>query len=87
MESRGNFVSDPWQLVDVVHHGRPNVPNTELAEKIAKMYKTDSANVILIGFRTKFGGGHSNGFALVYDDQTAMKEFEPKHRLVRVRTL
>lgn len=51
------------------------------------MFKCDPGQVVLIGFRTKMGGGYSNGFALVYDDVTAMKQFEPKTRLVRVRRL
>jgi ribosomal protein S24E len=75
------------QIVDVIHHGRPNVPKSELAERLSKMYKTDAANCVLFGFRTAFGGGKSTGFALIYDDQSALKEFEPKYRLVRVRSL
>jgi ribosomal protein S24E len=51
---------------------------------MAKMYKSDPANVVLFGFKTHFGGGKSTGFALVYEDQTALKEVEPKYRLVRV---
>eukprot|EP01126_Amoeba_proteus_P036960 TRINITY_DN3786_c0_g1_i2.p1 TRINITY_DN3786_c0_g1~~TRINITY_DN3786_c0_g1_i2.p1 ORF type:complete len:130 (-),score=24.88 TRINITY_DN3786_c0_g1_i2:84-473(-) len=70
-------------IVDVVHHGRPNVPKTELSEKLAKMYRTDTTNVVLFGFRTAFGGGKSTGFGLIYDDVSALKEFEPKYRLVR----
>eukprot|EP01127_Copromyxa_protea_P002899 TRINITY_DN1281_c0_g1_i1.p2 TRINITY_DN1281_c0_g1~~TRINITY_DN1281_c0_g1_i1.p2 ORF type:complete len:129 (+),score=42.42 TRINITY_DN1281_c0_g1_i1:78-464(+) len=70
-------------VVDVIHHGRPNVPKSELAERLSKMYKTDAANCVLFGFRTVFGGGKSTGFALIYDDQSSLKEFEPKYRLVR----
>eukprot|EP01125_Pyxidicula_operculata_P019058 TRINITY_DN687_c0_g1_i1.p1 TRINITY_DN687_c0_g1~~TRINITY_DN687_c0_g1_i1.p1 ORF type:complete len:141 (-),score=43.64 TRINITY_DN687_c0_g1_i1:180-602(-) len=70
-------------VVDIIHHGRANVPKTELAEKLSKVYKTDAKNVILYGFRTKFGGGRSTGFALIYDDITALKSIEPKFRQVR----
>lgn len=48
------------------------------------MYKTDKNRVVLFGLRTQFGGGKSTGFALVYDDETSQKKFEPKHRLIRV---
>lgn len=34
--------------------------------------------------QTKFGGGRSTGFGLIYDDEASQKQFEPKHRLVRV---
>eukprot|EP01128_Nolandella_sp_AFSM9_P008359 TRINITY_DN49_c0_g1_i3.p3 TRINITY_DN49_c0_g1~~TRINITY_DN49_c0_g1_i3.p3 ORF type:complete len:130 (+),score=46.65 TRINITY_DN49_c0_g1_i3:533-922(+) len=71
-------------VVEVVHHGRPNVPKSELAEKIAKMYKADPTVVVLYGFRSKFGGGYSNGFALIYDDLASLKEFEPNYRQIRL---
>jgi len=70
-------------LIDVVHHGRPNVPKKEMQDKLGKIFKADPAQVVVFGFRTKFGGGSSNGFALVYDDITALKQFEPKSRLTR----
>jgi len=70
-------------VVDVIHPGRPNVPKTELATKLGAVYKKDPANVVLFGFKTAFGGGKSTGFCLIYDDQSALKEFEPKYRLIR----
>lgn len=48
------------------------------------MYKTDKARVSVFGMKTKFGGGVSQGFGLVYDDEESQKKFEPRHRLVRV---
>jgi hypothetical protein len=42
--------------------------------------------VVTFGFKTVFGGGRSTGFGLIYDDEAAQKKFEPKYRLVRVRT-
>ncbi|KAI6031811.1 ribosomal protein L23/L15e core domain-containing protein [Pisolithus microcarpus] len=59
----------------------PSLSN--FAEKLATMYKTDKARVVLFGFRTQFGGGKSTGFALIYDDEASQKKFEPKHRLIR----
>eukprot|EP01089_Gocevia_fonbrunei_P005900 TRINITY_DN1639_c0_g1_i1.p1 TRINITY_DN1639_c0_g1~~TRINITY_DN1639_c0_g1_i1.p1 ORF type:complete len:135 (+),score=36.78 TRINITY_DN1639_c0_g1_i1:70-474(+) len=71
-------------VVDVYHHGRANVPKTELTTKIGQMYKVkDTKTIFLYGFRTQFGGGRSSGFALIYDDLAAAKKFEPKYRLVR----
>ena len=55
----------------------------ELSELLAGMYKADSKLTILFGFRTKFGGGKSTGFCLIYDNQESMIKFEPKHRMVR----
>eukprot|EP01123_Difflugia_compressa_P010270 TRINITY_DN371_c0_g1_i4.p1 TRINITY_DN371_c0_g1~~TRINITY_DN371_c0_g1_i4.p1 ORF type:complete len:135 (-),score=31.84 TRINITY_DN371_c0_g1_i4:133-537(-) len=70
-------------VIDVIHEKRPNVPKKELAEKLAKMYKVDPQTIILFGFKTRFGGGKSSGFALIYEDITALKKIEPSYRQVR----
>jgi len=71
-------------IVDVYHGTRPNVPKAELATKLATIYKVkDPKTIFLFGFRTKFGGGKSSGFCLVYDDLASAQRFEPKFRLVR----
>jgi len=72
--------------VDILHPSRPNVSRAELSEKLAAVYKTDKNRVVTFGLRTQFGGGRSTGFALIYDDEAAQKKFEPKYRLVRVRS-
>eukprot|EP00052_Salpingoeca_macrocollata_P030382 m.319334 g.319334 ORF g.319334 m.319334 type:complete len:131 (-) comp23122_c0_seq1:97-489(-) len=70
-------------VVDVVHPGIANVSKKEISERLAKAYKTTPDLVFSFGFRHDFGGGHSTGFALIYDTLEAAKKFEPKHRLVR----
>ncbi|KAJ3272811.1 ribosomal 40S subunit protein S24B [Terramyces sp. JEL0728] len=70
-------------IIDVIHPGRPNVSKADLRDKLAKLYKSESENVFVFGFRTAFGGGKSTGFALVYDTLDAAKKFEPKYRLIR----
>ena len=70
-------------IVDVIHPGRANVPKSELEEVIAGMNKADAKLTMLFGFRSKFGGGKSTGFCLIYDNEEAMMKFEPKHRLIR----
>ena len=70
-------------IVSVIHPGRANVPKKELQDVIGGMYKADAKLVVLFGFRTKFGGGSSTGFCLIYDSEDAMRKFEPKHRVVR----
>ncbi len=71
-------------IVDVIHPGRANVPKSELQEVLGSMYKADPKLTILFGFRTKFGGGKSTGFCLIYENEESMMKFEPKHRLVRL---
>ena len=68
-------------IVDVIHPGRPNVPKDELSEVVGGMHKADAKLTVMFGFRTKFGGGKSTGFCLIYDNEDALRKFEPKHRL------
>jgi small subunit ribosomal protein S24e len=70
-------------IVDIIHPGRANVPKKELQEVVGGMYKSDSKLTVLFGFRTKFGGGKSTGFCLIYDNEDSMRKFEPKYRLIR----
>ena len=70
-------------IVDVIHPGRANVAKSELCDLLSGMYKADTKLTILFGFRTKFGGGKSTGFCVIYDNEESMIKFEPKHRLVR----
>jgi small subunit ribosomal protein S24e len=70
-------------IVDIIHPGRANVSRAELQEVVGSMYKSDPKLTVFFGFRTKFGGGKSTGFCLIYDNEEAIRKFEPKHRLIR----
>ena len=70
-------------IVDVLHPGRANVSKKELQDVIGGMYKADPKLTILFGFKTKFGGGKSTGFCLIYDKEDALRKFEPKYRQIR----
>ena len=80
---RVSLSNELQMIVDVIHPGRANVSKEELSELLAGMYKGDAKLTILFGFRTKFGGGKSTGFCLIYDNEESMIKFEPKHRMVR----
>ncbi|XP_064649018.1 small ribosomal subunit protein eS24-like [Lineus longissimus] len=77
------LLSRKQMVVDVLHPGRATVPKVEVREKLARMYKTTADVVFSFGFRTKFGGGKTSGFALIYDSLDFAKKFEPKFRLAR----
>ena len=77
------FLLKKQMIVDVIHPGRPNVPKDELSEVVGGMHKADAKLTVMFGFKTKFGGGKSTGFCLIYDNEDALRKFEPKHRLVR----
>mmetsp|Transcript_12741 Transcript_12741/g.16717 ORF Transcript_12741/g.16717 Transcript_12741/m.16717 type:complete len:138 (+) Transcript_12741:155-568(+) len=77
------LLSRRQMIVDIIHPGRPNVPKKELQDVVGGMYKADPKLTTLFGFRTKFGGGKSTGFCLIYDNEESLRKFEPKHRQIR----
>ncbi|KAL3318326.1 ribosomal 40S subunit protein S24B [Cichlidogyrus casuarinus] len=70
-------------IVDVIHPSGPVCSRKDIREKLSKVYKCTPDVVFPFGFRTKFGGGKSSGFALIYDSLDFAKKFEPKYRLLR----
>ena len=70
-------------VVTITHPTRANLSRTEVAERLAQLYKAEKEQVVVFGLRTKFGGGVTQGFGLVYDDEESQKKFEPKYRLIR----
>ena len=71
-------------IVDIYHPGIAQPAFPAIKAQIAKMYKVqDPQTIILSGFATKFGGGKTSGFAVIYDTLAAVKKFLPRHMLVR----
>merc|ERR1712007_337299 len=70
-------------VLDVYHPSQAAGTKTEIAETVAGKYRTDAGNVVLFGLKTKFGGGRSSGFCLIYDNQDSLKKYEPVYRLRR----
>merc|ERR1712230_289165 len=76
-------------ILDVHHPGLATPDKEKLKEMIAeylskaKGHKADKGATVIFGMKTKFGGGRSSCFALVYDSVDAAKKYEPKHRLIR----
>eukprot|EP01080_Neovahlkampfia_damariscottae_P000875 gene875-9786_t len=70
--------------VDILHPGTKSLSNKELTEKLAKMYKVENQQtIVLFGFKSHFGGGKSTGFCSIYDNVNQLKKTEPRFRLVR----
>eukprot|EP01084_Bolivina_argentea_P117567 208767_1 len=72
-------------VVEVSHPGWcGTVPTKQIRKKIAQLYKVpDEECVSLFEFKTKFGGGKTTGFGLIYDDMASFKRIEPNYRLSR----
>merc|ERR1712048_1177330 len=66
-------------VLDVFHFNEACAKKDEVANK----FRSDSENVVLFGFKTRFGGGRSTGFCLIYDSKDARKKYEPTYRLRR----
>eukprot|EP00835_Amoeboradix_gromovi_P003020 NODE_186_length_15678_cov_0.309262.p8 type:complete len:134 gc:universal NODE_186_length_15678_cov_0.309262:4198-4599(+) len=70
-------------VIDVLHPNQSSPSRQTLREQLAKLYNSNIENIVVFGVMTKFGGGKSTGFALIYDDVDALKKFEPTYRQVR----
>merc|ERR1712070_1012571 len=78
------------QMILDVHHPGLATPDKEILKNIiaeylskAKGHKATAEATVIFGMKTKFGGGRSSCFALVYDSVDSAKKFEPQHRLIR----
>merc|ERR1711977_567844 len=68
---------------DVFHGTEATMGKKEVNEYTAAKMRCPAENVVTFGFKTKFGGGRSTGFCLIYDNMDSLKKFEPTYRLRR----
>ena len=61
-----------------------NVSKKEITDKLAKTLKVKEECISIFGMKTKFGGGRSTGFALVYDSADSRKQYDSRSNLLRV---
>ncbi len=71
-------------IIDVYHSEAGDVSKKAIKKVIGKKFKVSDEVIVLFGFRTKFGGGKSTGFCLIYNSLDSLKKFEPKHRQIRL---
>ena len=69
--------------VEMVHPDEPNVSKALIKDKLAGIFKTKSECIAIFGLSTKFGGGRSSGFALIYDSLDLRKKYDMKTNLRR----
>ena len=75
------------QSIELIHPELANVSKKEIKDKLAKTLKVKEECISIFGMKTKFGGGRSSGFALVYDSLDARKQYDSRPNLLRVRNL
>lgn len=59
--------------IELIHPDEANISKTAIKDKLASMFKTKSECIAVFGLSSKFGGGRSTGFALIYDNLDARK--------------
>jgi len=69
-------------VVDVIHPGVATISKADIKKSLISMYSANADLVFTFGFRTKFGGGKTTGFAFIYDTEAAAKQMEPRHQLL-----
>ena len=69
-------------IVDVFHPNQPKLTKDQIKDYIRQKYKKQ--HVSLFGVKKFFGGGRTQAFCLIYDNEDSLKKFEPKYRQRRV---
>lgn len=61
-----------------------NVSKKEIKEALSKKMKSNEDRISIFGLKTKFGGGRTSGFALIYNSVEDKTKFDPETLLRRV---
>ena len=64
-----------------------NVSKAAIKTKLAALLKAKEETIAIFGLKTKYGGGRTTGFALIYDHLDARKKYDSKNMLRRVSAL
>ena len=70
-------------LIEIIHPDVSNISKTGIKEKLSAQFKTKPEQIAVFGLKTKFGGGSSSGFALIYDSLDSRKKYDQKRLLKR----
>ena len=69
--------------IEIVHPDSGNISKTALKERLADMFKSKTEQIAIFGLSSKFGGGRSTGFALMYNSMDDRKKYDSKTSLMR----
>ncbi|MEL6702618.1 MAG: hypothetical protein AAFO58_13210 [Pseudomonadota bacterium] len=70
-------------VLDIYHPQSASVSRVQLRKLVAAKFGCPEQQVVTFGLKTKFGGGKSSGFGLIYDSVDQLMKYESKVRLVR----
>ena len=74
-------------LCDLIHPEKGSIPKKEIKGKLASMFKCSEEAISVFGVKSKFGGGRSSCFGLIYSNLDARKKFDAKKLLKRDKLL
>merc|ERR1712083_1020549 len=80
-----NKLLERKQMILDIRHMHCATPSRKLVrQKVRKMYKVkDPRTIVLFGFKSRYGGGKTTGFCLIYDNLKSRKLYDYKYRMVR----
>ena len=61
-----------------------NVTKEDIKKQLVTRFKTQADRISVFGLKTKFGGGRSSGFALIYNSVDDKKKYDTTTNLRRV---
>ena len=74
-------------LCDLIHPEKGSIPKKEIKAKLAGMFKCPDETISVFGVKSKFGGGRSTCFGLIYSNLDVRKKFDAKKLLKRDKLL
>ena len=69
--------------VELIHPDQGSVAKTAIKAKLASMFKAPEGAISVFGVKSKFGGGRSSCFGMIYSNVDARKKFDSKKELKR----
>jgi len=76
------LMSRKQMTIDIFHNNKNAPSNEAIAQEIAKKFKADPKAIVIYGTKSKFGGGKTNCFCLIYDSFDIRKKLDslPRQR-------
>ena len=74
-------------MIDIFHSGKNAPSNEQISVEISKKFKVDKNTVVVYGTKSKFGGGRTKSFCLIYDSFDLRKKLDtlPNQRMLGLK--
>ena len=69
--------------VELIHPDHGSIAKSDIKAKLSSLFKTPEDAIAVFGLKSKFGGGRSSCFGLIYTNVDARKKFDQKMLLKR----